>query len=106
MWYKGKKDFAVELVSEGLAQVQHMGSRIPHNIDELRAAEAKAKADGIGIWSANLKLASTSSPKKVKQMERIQVEMTDIRDATRFHMRILGESQYNKIDMELDKFNP
>ena len=32
--------------------------------------------------------------------------MTDIRDATRFHMRILGESQYNKIDLELDKFNP
>lgn len=32
--------------------------------------------------------------------------MTDIKDATRFHVRILGESQYNKIDMELDKFNP
>lgn len=39
-------------------------------------------------------------------MERIQVEMTDIKDATRFHVRILGESQYNKIDLELEKFNP
>lgn len=53
-----------------------------------------------------MKLAGSSSPKKVKQFERIQVEMTDIKDATRFHVRILGESQYNKIDMELDKFNP
>lgn len=31
--------------------------------------------------------------------------MTDIKDATRFHVRILGESQYSKIDMELEKFN-
>jgi endonuclease YncB( thermonuclease family) len=64
--YKGKKDFAVELVSEGLAQVSIVGSKIPQSIDELEAAEGKAKADGIGIWSKSLKLASASSPKKIK----------------------------------------
>ena len=65
LWYKGKKDFAAELVGEGLAQVSIVGSKIPQNIDELKAAEAKAKADSIGIWSKSLKLAS-SSPKKIK----------------------------------------
>lgn len=92
LWYGEKKDFAVELVGEGLAQVSVMGQKIPPNIDLLENAEIKAKLDGIGIWSKNLKLAATGSPKKVKQMERIQVEMTDIKDATSFHMRLLGES--------------
>lgn len=43
-----------------------MGSKVPPNIDLLEHAEAKAKADGIGIWSKNIKLAAAGSPKKVK----------------------------------------
>lgn len=39
-----------------------------------------------------MKLVSSSSPKKVKKMERIPVEMTDLTDATSFHIRLLGET--------------
>ena len=68
-------------------------------------AQENAKSDQVGIWGKGMKLVSQSSPTKVKKFERIQIEMTDITDANRFFIRILGDNQYSKIDNELDKFN-
>jgi hypothetical protein len=42
----------------------------------------------------------------VKQNVNIQVEMTDIEDAAHFHVRIQGENNYDKIEEELDEFDP
>ena len=93
------------MTQEGLAQVNLVGSKIPHNLDKIEEAQENAKADQVGIWGKGMKLVSQSSPTKVKKFERIQIEMTDITDANRFFIRILGDNQYSKIDNELDKFN-
>ena len=72
----------------------------------LEDAEEQAKADGIGIWSKSVKILSSSSPKKVKQNERIQVEMTDITDASRFFVRVVGDNQYSKVEQLMNQFDP
>lgn len=76
---KNKKDFGVMLIQEGLAMVSVVSNKAPHNINELEKEEAKAKADQIGIWDKSLKLTQdSSSQKKVKMNEVLQVQMTDI----------------------------
>ena len=32
--------------------------------------------------------------------------MTDLQDASHFHVRVVGENQYSKIETELDEFDP
>lgn len=73
---------------------------------QLEREEEKAKENGVGIWNKSIKSMFGSSPKKVRQNERILVELTDIIDATRFHVRIVGEHQYPKVENELSKFQP
>jgi endonuclease YncB( thermonuclease family) len=93
LWHnQGKQDFAEELLLEGLAEVNIIGTKTPANIDKLEDAEDSAKQNQVGIWGKGMKLASHSSPSKVKKFERIQVEMTDITDATRFFIKIVGEN--------------
>lgn len=88
-----KKDFGLMLIQEGLAQVSVFGNKAPTNIDELESAEEQARIDGIGIWDKQLKtIGSVQGSKLVKLNERIQVEMTDITDASRFFLRILSEN--------------
>lgn len=47
----------------------------------------------------------SSSPKKVRQNERIPVEMTDITDASRFFVKFVHENQYAKIEDAMNKFD-
>jgi staphylococcal nuclease domain-containing protein 1 len=84
--------------------VSIIGNKVPANIEELEQAEQQAKAEGLGIWGSSLRLLS-SSPKKVRQNERIAVEMTDISDASRFFVKIISENQYPKIEVAMNKFD-
>ena len=71
-------------------------------------AEEKAKSKEIGIWSGQLKLMSCQSKKgsNYEYMQRIQVEMTDMVDATSFYVRDIGAgSQYAKIDEAMEHFD-
>ena len=51
-----KQDFGILLVQEGLAQVNIVGNKAPHNLYQLEDAEDQAKEEGRGIWDKNLKL--------------------------------------------------
>lgn len=83
-----------------------IGNKAPQNIEQLEDAEHQAKQDGIGIWAKDLRMAVSDTPsKKVTQNERIQVLMTDITDASSFHLRLVNENQYAKIEQELSKFD-
>ena len=94
------------LVQEGLAQISVIGNRVPENFEQLEDAEAQAQQDGLGIWSKSVKILNQGSPKKVRQNERIQVEMTDITDASRFFVRIVGDNQYSKVEQLMNQFDP
>jgi endonuclease YncB( thermonuclease family) len=47
------------------------GNKAPANIMDLEREEEKAKEHGVGIWNKSLKSLFGSSPKKVRQNERI-----------------------------------
>ena len=100
-----KKDFALMLVQEGLAQVSIIGNKAPHNIEELEDAEHNAKEEGLGIWNKQQKIIQEGGSKKVKQNERIPVMMTDITDASRFYVRLQNDNQYDKIEKEMGKID-
>lgn len=88
-----KKDFALMLVQEGLAEVSVIGNKAPINIEEIEEAEQQAKADKIGIWGAGLKSSQAAKGTgSVKQNERVQVEMTDITDASRFFVKFVDNN--------------
>lgn len=94
-----KKDFALMLVQEGLAEVSVIGNKAPINIEEIEEAEQQAKADKIGIWGAGLKSSQAAKGTgSVKQNERVQVEMTDITDASRFFVKFVDSNQYSKVE--------
>lgn len=46
------------LVSEGLAEINIIGNRMPLNIDKLEEAEELAKSEGRGIWNKSLNIVS------------------------------------------------
>jgi endonuclease YncB( thermonuclease family) len=46
------------LVSEGLAEINIMGNKIPSNIDKLEEAEELAKSEGRGIWNKSLNIVA------------------------------------------------
>ena len=61
---------------------------------QLEEVEEKAKSKEIGIWSGQLKLMSNQDQNAGCQyefMQRIKVEMTDMIDATTFHVRDVGK---------------
>jgi endonuclease YncB( thermonuclease family) len=49
-----KKDLALLLVQEGLAEVSVLGNKAPLNIEELENAQEIARKDGLGIWGKSV----------------------------------------------------
>ena len=96
-----KKDFALMLISEGLAEVSVIGNKAPMNIEELERAEEQAKEERLGIWGSGVKssqAAKGGSSSLVKQNERAKVEMTDISDASRFFLKFVDSNSYPKVE--------
>jgi len=74
----------------------------------MRDAEKKAQQKEIGIWGKSLKLMSSQSSQSAQfePFEQLKVEMTDITDASFFHVRVVGKgSSYKKIDDAMAKFD-
>ena len=51
-----KNDFGEMLIREGLASINIVGNRAPHNIEQLYEIEEEAKYEEIGIWDKSLSL--------------------------------------------------
>jgi staphylococcal nuclease domain-containing protein 1 len=106
---QNKGDFAVKLLDEGLAQVHLQGNaKAPANMMKYEEAEENAKSKEIGIWGGQLKLMSNQSQNgsNYECGQRIKVEMTDMLDATSFHVRDVGAgSAYAKIDEAMEHFD-
>lgn len=88
-----KQDFAVKLCEEGLAQTALSGgrnSKPPSNYRLMEEAENNAKQRAVGIWGSQLNLLSGGQGRDASRfayLQRIRVEMTDMIDATSFHVR-------------------
>lgn len=106
-----KTDFAVKLCEEGLAQTQHSGgkNKPPSNFRLMEEAENNAKQRAIGIWGSQLSLVSGGQGRgeaRFSHLQRIRVEMTDMKDATSFHVRrVDSASQHKKIDEAMAVFD-
>jgi hypothetical protein len=97
-------------LQRGLAQVSVVGSKGVKNLEEYEMIEAEAQENGVGIWAEGLAMV-TDAGRQAEDLgesygERVQVEMTDIVDATKFHVRILDGSQIKVIDDKMAEFDP
>jgi len=107
-----KNDFAVKLCEEGLAQTFMQGDREkpPVLFAQMQEAQANAKAKGIGIWGSQLNLMASAqgsgAAQRFEYLQRIKVEMTDMKDATSFHLRrVDSSSPYQRIDDAMEEFD-
>lgn len=57
-WWGGKMDVSLEMLRRGLATVYEakFGSEFGNREEAYRAAEAKAKRDGVGLWGGQREL--------------------------------------------------
>lgn len=101
-----KEDFGLMLVQEGLAEISIVGNKAPSNFEAIEEAQEKAKSEGLGIWQQGLRVGASGTSKQLKTNERQAVLMTDITDASRFYLRFQSGSDYQKIEYEMNRFNP
>ena len=75
----------------------------------MEEAENSARERSIGIWGSQLNLVSGGQERgesRYGYLQKIRVEMTDMKDATSFHVRrIDGQSQHKKIDDAMAVFD-
>lgn len=106
----GGNDFTHELLSRGLAQVSVFGAKGVADLDAYEQTEAQAQEKQVGIWAEGLTLVTESGrrPDEIyaDEGEQVRIEMTDIVDATKFHVRMQDESsQIEEIDDKMAEFD-
>jgi len=74
----------------------------------MQEAENAAKQKSIGIWGSQLNLMASgqSSSSRFNYLQRVRFEMTDMKDATEFHVRkVDSSSQHQRIDDAMEEFD-
>jgi len=107
--YFGKKDWGLELIKLGYAQVRY------DNEGSMWTAQEKAKKDKRGLWKDFVEPEPQVFPRDDQQeaivtrkMESkvIDVEVTEIMDSTTFFVREVGADDYNKVAAAMENFEP
>lgn len=80
-----------------------------NNLETYEDLEYEAKENKVGIWAEGLTLMTDAGRRpdeiETEEGERIKIEMTDIVDATKFHVRILNNSSIEEIDNKMAEFD-
>jgi staphylococcal nuclease domain-containing protein 1 len=105
----GGKDFALDLLYEGYAQVQVWGNKVVNDLERYEDMEEEAKAEKVGIWGKGMTMITDAGSKNHQNSqagEKIKVELTDLVDATRFHCRKIEGSKIEAIESAMGQFDP
>ena len=114
--YINKKNFATELVKQGLAVVLEQSANPNPFVNEMRQAEEEAKKNKLGIWKeeglgAMLKrggdsLVTTVSTTKFKEENKdVKVRVTEQIDFHNFYVNIMPNESLSKIEKVLNQYD-